>query len=93
MPRLSPPEPSQPSPESAAETAEWLGAATALFEAIAAIELPLPDTDVLAEAYRANPPKVSVDDIREIGSALGTLASKLAADATPAETPPEGWRH
>jgi hypothetical protein len=100
MPRQSPPsqpppapEPSQPPPEP--KSAEELAAATALFEVLDAVEFPLPDTDVLAEAYRAKPPKVSAVEFREIGYASLWLARELEKDddATPAETPPEGTRH
>jgi hypothetical protein len=98
-PSLSPPsqpspEPSQPSSEPQSESAEGLAAATALFEVLDAVEFPLPDMDVLAEAYCVKQPKVSADEIHEIGCALVGLAEKLkTADATPAGPPPEGTRH
>jgi hypothetical protein len=69
-------------------------AAAVFLDAIAEY-LPRLDDGALANAYRANQPNVSADEISRIGYTLVRLADKLRrADASwPTETPPSGLRH
>jgi hypothetical protein len=87
---VEPPRRQLPAPEPA-EPVGAEAAAAAFFDALAAIDLPLPDARVLATAFRAQA-KLSPANVREVADALNKLLAPYLLATSP-ETPPGGWQH